>query len=515
MNILIVDDEYYIVQGILNNIDWPSLGIEKTLFCYSADQAMKIFMEDDVDILLTDIAMPKKSGLDLIQWVNDNGYTPIKLLLTGHQDFNYAQTAINLGCSQYIVKPVQPKKLYELLQEATDKARRNRSASLAQKMAASWDTDNHLKQVHFWTEIFKTKKSLTSTELQNTLDRYSLPSQWTQRKFGFLVIQGYPTQDGLPVKDLSESLIHMFPEYENSFIYKEDTSKLILIDPIDADQSNQIFKLLTEVYAMYRFVLFQSHPVSLVDVPRFYSRVNHLIETTFPIENIHLIIDLLLDINPVKQLPIEQLSMDLWPQLIIKGKTQEIINNIKRLFIRKTALYPIHDLRTIYQGIIHAVLSVLETLEFDSKGFLSSIQSIEDHEEITASAENFIVWAQQTLYYVNEMIQSQNDADPFLNTVKQYIKNNLSSPELNRNSIADVVHMNPDYISHLFHKHSGEHLNAYITKERIELAKRLILTSNRSLQEISDAAGFSTPSYFHRQFKKSTGTTPQQYKANH
>ncbi len=69
MNILIVDDEYYIVQGILKNIDWLSLGINETYCAYSMKQALQILQEKEIHILLTDVEMPKGSGLDLIEKV--------------------------------------------------------------------------------------------------------------------------------------------------------------------------------------------------------------------------------------------------------------------------------------------------------------------------------------------------------------------------------------------------------------------------------------------------------------
>ncbi|MBQ8093157.1 MAG: helix-turn-helix transcriptional regulator [Clostridia bacterium] len=75
--------------------------------------------------------------------------------------------------------------------------------------------------------------------------------------------------------------------------------------------------------------------------------------------------------------------------------------------------------------------------------------------------------------------------------------------------------MNPDYISYLFHKESGQALTTYISNARIDLAKKLLASSQITIQEISDQCGFSSTSYFHKQFKRVTGMTPQQYKAVH
>lgn len=78
--------------------------------------------------------------------------------------------------------------------------------------------------------------------------------------------------------------------------------------------------------------------------------------------------------------------------------------------------------------------------------------------------------------------------------------------------IAEFVHMNPDYISAIFSKKTGESLTSFILKERLKAAKVMLSTTDYSLQEIGYRTGFSTPSYFQRQFKKSVGITPKQYR---
>ena len=62
MNILVVDDEYYIVKNIIETTDWSALGIEQAFPAYSASQAKRIFEgSQDIDILLTDIEMPRET----------------------------------------------------------------------------------------------------------------------------------------------------------------------------------------------------------------------------------------------------------------------------------------------------------------------------------------------------------------------------------------------------------------------------------------------------------------------
>ena len=73
MRILVVDDEYYIVKNIIETTDWSALGIEQAFPAYSASQAKRIFEgSQDIDILLTDIEMPRETGLQLVEWLHEN-----------------------------------------------------------------------------------------------------------------------------------------------------------------------------------------------------------------------------------------------------------------------------------------------------------------------------------------------------------------------------------------------------------------------------------------------------------
>lgn len=118
MNILIVDDEYYIVQGIVNALDWQKLGIHNLFTAFSLSQAKEVLQKETVHILLTDIEMPKGSGLQLIQWANRQTTPPISLILTGHQLFDYAQEAVNQHCFSYLLKPFTQQTLYVELSKA-------------------------------------------------------------------------------------------------------------------------------------------------------------------------------------------------------------------------------------------------------------------------------------------------------------------------------------------------------------------------------------------------------------
>ena len=118
MNLLIVDDEIFAIQGILDSVDWEKLNFDRILTANSYAQAINIFMEDKIDIMLSDIEMPYGSGIELVEWVRSHYPETECIFLTCHAEFNFAKQAITLKCLDYVLKPVRPEKLLEVLKNA-------------------------------------------------------------------------------------------------------------------------------------------------------------------------------------------------------------------------------------------------------------------------------------------------------------------------------------------------------------------------------------------------------------
>ncbi|MBR6322272.1 MAG: response regulator [Lachnospiraceae bacterium] len=115
MNLLIIDDEYFIVQGLVEMIDRESLGIDKIFTAYSAKNGRQILQREQVDLLLIDVEMPQETGLELLEKLRLDGISVTTIILSGHQRFDYAQEAIRYHCFNYLLKPIGKQSLnYEL-----------------------------------------------------------------------------------------------------------------------------------------------------------------------------------------------------------------------------------------------------------------------------------------------------------------------------------------------------------------------------------------------------------------
>lgn len=115
MKILLVDDEFISVQGMLSGVDWKGCcGEEKPLYAFSAKEARAVFQEEQVDMLLLDIEMPDENGISFLEWVRERDPDIPCVFLTCHPEFRYAQEAIRLNSLDYILKPVD----YRIIEQA-------------------------------------------------------------------------------------------------------------------------------------------------------------------------------------------------------------------------------------------------------------------------------------------------------------------------------------------------------------------------------------------------------------
>lgn len=120
--VLIVDDEPYMIEYIKKLVDWESYGFTQVLTAKGGSMARNLLQEHHPQLLITDIKMPKISGLDLSRIIKENRYPTKVMIISGYSEFEYAQQAVRYGVSEYLVKPVIKKDFEESLARVLEKS---------------------------------------------------------------------------------------------------------------------------------------------------------------------------------------------------------------------------------------------------------------------------------------------------------------------------------------------------------------------------------------------------------
>ena len=172
MNLLIVDDEISSIRAVSDMLDWSVLGVDQVFTALSAAEAREHIRRDDVDILLCDIEMPQESGLDLLEWINQEKLDITCIYMTCYPEFSYAQRAVKLGSMAYLLKPIDPEELEREISSAIAKKREMSQMRSARQLMQE-NEDKNCQQ--FWRDLFYEEIPSEAHTIRNQIQRLHLP----------------------------------------------------------------------------------------------------------------------------------------------------------------------------------------------------------------------------------------------------------------------------------------------------------------------------------------------------
>lgn len=180
MNILLIDDEPLVLQMLQKKIPWQEIGIDLIYTANDTRFARQLLQTFSIQILVCDIEMPGENGLDFLKWVKENiSGSTVSLLLTCHDDFNYAKAGIQLGVYDYLVKPIAYPELTQVLKNAVKEYKKLYSDQQQIQDGQLWK--KHLDSTirAFWQDYFRFSGSYTPEKM----NELGIPSD-----AGFLLI---------------------------------------------------------------------------------------------------------------------------------------------------------------------------------------------------------------------------------------------------------------------------------------------------------------------------------------
>lgn len=126
MKALIVDDEFNVRKIIRFMGKWQEHGITEILEARNGEEAKALIDLECPEIIMTDVKMPKKNGIELIEWLDANSYPGKVILITGFDDYSFMRKAIKHGIFDYLLKPIEDELLNETLAGAVETWKKKR-----------------------------------------------------------------------------------------------------------------------------------------------------------------------------------------------------------------------------------------------------------------------------------------------------------------------------------------------------------------------------------------------------
>lgn len=524
MNILIVDDEASAIEAVMKHVRWDKLPFFDIFTATNKTHAIQIIQQHEIDFLLCDIEMPMGSGLELLQWVNENGKEICCIFMTCHADFDYAQKAIRLGSYDYILKPLN----FEMLEEVLQKAAHTVNETRTLKQTNSYWQDS-LKDIskQFWKDLF-------SGDIAPSKD--SIEHYWEQKHSDFSIEKNYfpilvsikhwehniSRQDqklvSYAIRNMAEELfaitdaeLDVLPFSDNHILVmfclnKEvERTELTIISEACHKIASASKQHLNTIVCCYI-----GKPADVCDIPDQLETLqvmdfNHVMFSQNPIS--------LNELDDYRSLEREDRDFKTWLELLQVGQYERIQENIRKTLSREIEKYGI-DRR--YLGEVYREFYLL-LFEFTHKYniFMSELFSDEKSvyllENAAKSLDVFLEW---TAYALRKLSvyekENMGETDP-VQKIKKFIQKQLAE-ELSVEDIANHVHLNADYLNRIFKRRENVSIGHYIIQQKMNRAEWLLHNSKHSIGEIAAMVGYFNYSNFNRNFANIVGMSPQEYK---
>ncbi|HHV11673.1 MAG TPA: response regulator [Clostridiales bacterium] len=519
MNILIVDDDAYIIRNIKNQINWAGIGIDNVYTALNASKAKEFLKEKSIDIMVTDIEMPQENGLDLMRWVLEQGYHPESICLTCHAEFDYARDAIKLGYSEYCVKPVEFKELEQILDNTVKKCIEKNKKIKMEAEGAFWEKNKRIVASDFWNNMLMGNykghvEEILKIASQKKIE-YKFDAEYQCVILTVCSIQndesGWKQDKDLMKYALYNILGEKFPYEDKQGMLGWNEEYLWII--IDASADLDIIEEIQDYLNVCRELLginlaaYVSKEVFGENLREEYEKLVQL-----DLDNVRRVSDIYLSDQDALYVVQENRN-----DIFLKEGKKLLDRNEYEVFFEKVAKYIKTKEawnRELLEGFLFNTIQLIFARLLDLHIQADQLLDREIMQGLTKSHRS----VDEILFYLEKLkskmcilSERQEQESKVINEVKEYIRINIET-KLSRKDIADKVFLSPDYLTKLFHKKTGMTLIEYIIEEKINMAKTMIGNENIPIGEVAQRLGYDNFSYFSEIFRKKTGKSPSEYK---
>ena len=529
--LILVDDEEEVRKGVLKKIDWAKYGYEVVGEAENGRQAIEIAEKVLPDVVITDIKMPFMDGMELSKQLNDRFPTTKVIILTGFDEFEYAQKAIKCNVIEYVLKPISSKELIEVLVRTKDKL----DKEIEDKKNFESLRENYLQSLPLLKEKFLTSL-ITSTMKKKEIEERSKNNNIDLNGDYFVVstvsVDYFSADIGFSEKELySFAVMNMINEimskYNSSmvFLYIDRVVIISVFKSISLDSATKMtLRALEEIRQnIGKFIKLDV----TIGAGTFISDIT-LIKNSF--ENSLSALDYRMilgnnkiiwieDVEPksIDKITFDEIKEHQLSSCLKVGNENDVHETIDTLFSSlaksKTS---IKEYQIYLMEIVTTILKVAKTSNIniadifgENYNLFIELYKLSDLNEVKS-------WLQHICVKIMESIsqERQDTCKVIVSSAKEYINKHYSLSDLGINDVCTYLHISPTYFSALFKKETKTTFINYLTQVRMEAAKDLLKSTSLKSFEIAEKVGYSEPNYFSYSFKKNFGISPSEFRSN-
>ena len=519
-SIILVDDEEEVRKSIIKQIDWESAGFQVVGDAENGEDALEKIEVLEPDVVLTDIRMPYMDGLTLAEKIRQRYPSTKVVIFSGYDDFEYAQKAIKLNVTEYILKPVNVEELTSILK----RIKSNLDEEIEEKRNVSRLRENYRKSLPIIREQFfndMVHRRLADDLIESKLREYDIPITGA-RKWIIAAIDVEKSDDRskktLSLHEEEElipiSVMQIVREKLKSycrFSLFQSTAEagMVVIAALDDDNTTTgLIDVLGDICKETKRILEVPVTIGIGHSVTGLSKIAGSYQSAVEALGYKAVVGsgkLEFDnsdesdfISAVKFGPDEKIEAVM---VRISGKLESA-----RVHYRQQQVYVFGVLNTVIQMIQQYDLNLEEILGGELE-YLNVIDKLQKREE-------FGEWLLKTARKMNQAINQERDMTTrqVIQQARQYIMDNYQNPDLSVEMICRHLHMSPAYFSTMFKKETGQAYIAYLTEIRLNKAVELLNKTDDKTYVIASKVGYQEQNYFSYVFKKKFGVSPTKFR---
>lgn len=522
MKLLIVDDEVLAIEWISGLTDWNVLGITKVYTAGSVEQAKRIFLQYDIDIVLLDVEMPQEDGFVLLEWMREQKVSAECIFLTGHDEFKYAQRAIKYGCLSYLLKPVEEEELFSTVAEAVRQIKEKEEIRQKTLYSTYWKSNKESFVEKFYADTLLqriSEKQIINCAKQISLDVEHARFQIIILDLRFLHVEfidwGENMKSFVIRNILSETIASNVKE--SVILPLSDDEWVVLLEGdllknanTLKNESERFIKGFGD-YLKSTVTVYIGKECGIHELAK-----NYMMLQSYMKENVAYFGSILYQ----EEMPLwksyfcTEVKFKEWKKQLqdkkIKEVYQEICEFLDFQVERKSISRKV--LEKFYRQILVMFLEVADIDKQNISGFIDSAFTQDVILKANRSVEDIKQIIHMLLREIFEnQLSKEKTYDRLSDRVSDYIKNNMGG-ELNCDSISSVFGFNTDYLSRIIKQECGKTLGELYTELRMNHAKKLLELTDLSITEVAIRSGYRNVPHFSKMFRTIHGFSPSTYR---
>lgn len=484
----LLDDEPFILEGLKYIIDWEEHGFDVVGTSSNGEDGFNFIKNEDVDLIITDIMMPKMTGLELISNLKKINHNAKFIVLSAFQEFQYAKEAISMGAENYLTKPIDEDELIQTIEEVKKKIEK-------------------IKLEKVDTKIFKNDlilKLICNKNNDEVLDRLKLEGVNLNYKSLCVVIAEFA--EGVNINNL---ILNHIDNLDYEYCVNLQNQILIIMDKesVNKDALRNLKDDLSSIINEQIYISRGKYVDSIDNLNCSYQSAKDIHEYKLVYPNISWIREYKEKSYNLEN--IDYIDFDHLKKLLLNKDNKESLNYIESIFskLKNDENLTVKQIKT---KSIEVFLNVYNYFN-DSKIikgldlYLEKVINSVNLDQIQIELNNMIKHRQSKLEETDDSIS------PIILKLLRNIEKNYSK-DLNLKEISETYNINSIYLGQLFQKETGILFSDYLNNFRVNKAKNLLVETSLKAAEIGELVGYANKNYFYRKFKDIVGITPSEWR---